>query len=292
MMMNPEDVLLVGVALLAVLFFIGGLINIFRAPVNARRRKLDGPGPAELMTEEWLEVESLRRCREAIPGDEPSAPQPLTPQDIPAAETFMRPEPVAASRFEPMPGLAATRAAPETAWPARPPAASTVLRQESSAFPPSDATGDPVKSSEDDHLPSDQAEPGKMVVHYADDRIIKGYCYDFHPNKPHFHLLPSAARFSFTDDAIEVWIEDLKAVFFVRDFAGDPSYNERKQFAEGERPPGRKVRVTFRDGEVLIGSTVGYEPRRPGFFFIPADPRSNNLKVFAVSRAVMKVHFL
>jgi len=42
----------------------------------------------------------------------------------------------------------------------------------------------------------------------------------------------------------------------------------------------------------LIGSTVGYEPRRPGFFFIPADPRSNNLKVFAVSRAVMKVQFL
>ena len=87
-------------------------------------------------------------------------------------------------------------------------------------------------------------------------------------------------------------IKDLKAVFFVRDFGGDPSYHERKQFAEGERTPGRRVQVAFKDGEVLVGTTLGYNPGRPGFFFIPVDPKSNNLKVFAVAAAVTNVRFL
>jgi hypothetical protein len=78
----------------------------------------------------------------------------------------------------------------------------------------------------------------------------------------------------------------------VRDFDGDPFYNERKEFAEGERPPGRKVKVTFQDGEMLIGSTLGYDPHRQGFFFTPADPKSNNVKVFAFRAAVRSVRFL
>ncbi|KRT71499.1 MAG: hypothetical protein XU13_C0046G0013 [Candidatus Rokubacteria bacterium CSP1-6] len=131
-----------------------------------------------------------------------------------------------------------------------------------------------------------------MVVRYADGRIIKGYSHDFYPDKPHFHVLPSVAGFLFSNEATEVSVQDLKAVFFVRDFAGDPSYNERKNFLEGERPPGRKVQVTFKDGEVLVGSTVGYDRTRPAFFFIPADPKSNNLRVFVVRAAVTKVRFL
>ena len=131
-----------------------------------------------------------------------------------------------------------------------------------------------------------------MVVRYVDGRIIKGYSHDFYADKPHFHLVPSVAGFSFSDEATEVRVQDLKAVFFVRDFAGDPSYNERKKFAEGERPPGRKVEVTFKDGEVLVGSTVGYDRTRPVFFFIPADPKSNNQRVFVVCAAVTKVRFL
>ena len=132
----------------------------------------------------------------------------------------------------------------------------------------------------------------KIVVHYGDGKILKGFSQDFYPNKPSFHLLPATTGFSFTDEAVGVRIEELKAVFFVRDFAGDPSYDERKNFAEGERPPGRKVRVVFKDGEVLVGSTVGYDRQRRGFFLVPADPLSNNRSIFAVSAAVTSVRFL
>jgi hypothetical protein len=84
----------------------------------------------------------------------------------------------------------------------------------------------------------------------------------------------------------------LKAVFFVRDFAGNPMHEERKEYKEGEKPQGRKVEVMFKDGEVLVGTTLGYDPSRPGFFIFPADPKSNNVRVFVVSTAVKKVRFL
>jgi hypothetical protein len=130
----------------------------------------------------------------------------------------------------------------------------------------------------------------KIVVRYADGRTVKGHTQDFAPNKPQFHLFPAAA--GPTGEAVTVLVKELKAVFFVKDFDGNPQYNEQKQFAEGGRPSGRKVEVTFADGEVLVGSTMGYDPQRPGFFLFPADPATNNLRVFVISVAASKVRNL
>jgi hypothetical protein len=133
-------------------------------------------------------------------------------------------------------------------------------------------------------------EPVKVIMRYADGRLIKGYTNDFFPNKPLFHVLPAESKP--TDKGVEVYLKDLKAVFFVKDFTGKQTYNEKKDFAEGPQSSGRKVEVTFKDGEVLVGSTLGYYPNRLGFFVIPADTRSNNLRVFIVSTAMSKFRFL
>jgi hypothetical protein len=130
----------------------------------------------------------------------------------------------------------------------------------------------------------------KIVTRRADYGVTKGYSRDFSPNKPSFHLEIISEKHK--GEIIEVYLKDLKAVFFVRDFTGNASYNERKYFAEGQNPTGRKVKVSFKDGEVLFGSTIGYDPNRQGFFLFPADPQSNNLKVFVILSAVSKVHFL
>ena len=127
----------------------------------------------------------------------------------------------------------------------------------------------------------------KIVVRYADGRVMKGYTQDFFPNKPQFHLFPAAAGPS--GEAMTVLLKELKGVFFVRDFEGNPQHHEQKKFAEGGHPSGRKMEVTFVDGEVLVGATMGYDPQRPGFFLSPADPETNNLRVFVVSAAVSKV---
>jgi hypothetical protein len=60
---------------------------------------------------------------------------------------------------------------------------------------------------------------------------------------------------------------------FTRDGSG---HVEDKQFVT--RPRGRKIEV-FRDGEVLVGSTLNYRPDGPGVFVQPTDARSNNLRV-------------
>ena len=135
-----------------------------------------------------------------------------------------------------------------------------------------------------------EVEPIKVVVRYTDGRVLKGYTKDFFPNKPFFRLRPAGTEYK--GEGLEVLIKDLKAVFFVSDFEGNPPYTERKQFGEGERPPGRKVEVTFVDGEVLVGSNLGYDRHRPGFFLFPVDPQSNNLRVFVVVSAVSNVRFL
>jgi hypothetical protein len=130
----------------------------------------------------------------------------------------------------------------------------------------------------------------KVVIRYADGRVVKGYTRDFFPNKTSFHL--ELVYGDSKGKVIEVELQELKAVFFVKDFLGNRSYDERKSFLDGQQFTGRKVQVLFKDGELLIGSTVGYDPQRHGFFFFPADPETNNLKIYAVTSAVSKIEFL
>ena len=132
-------------------------------------------------------------------------------------------------------------------------------------------------------------EPIKVVARYINGTVLKGFTQDFLPNKDRFHLHPAEKA---AGESKEVLIKELKAIFFVQDFAGNPEYKERKMYTEGEKPTGRKVEVTFKDGEVLIGSTLGYDPSRPGFFVFPVDTNANNIRVFAVSSAIKNVRYL
>jgi len=129
-----------------------------------------------------------------------------------------------------------------------------------------------------------------VIVRYTDGKMIKGVSRDFFPNKDRFIVTPHNA----TDgETTEVFTDDLKAVFFVRDFEGNATYRERKRFEEDEEgPPLFKVKVTFHDDEVMIGSTMRYDQDRLGFFLFPVDSNSNNIKTFVVSSAVKRIHFL
>ena len=129
----------------------------------------------------------------------------------------------------------------------------------------------------------------KIVIHYQEGRILKGFTRDFLANKDLFHLIPMDAPES---KPLEVRVHELKAVFFVKDFSGMPQYNDRKEFDSSKPVIGRKIRIVFKDGETVVGTTQGYEPARPGFFVIPADPQSNNERIFVVSAATQEVSFV
>ena len=132
-------------------------------------------------------------------------------------------------------------------------------------------------------------EASKIVARFQNGKMVMGYTQNFFPNRPVFHVLPMDAASK--TEPVEIQVSELKAVFFVRDFIGDKGYVERKVVNPGEKVQGRLIEVTFRDGEVLVGSTTGYDPKRPGFFFFPVDPKSNNIKAYVLSSAVKGVRF-
>lgn len=130
----------------------------------------------------------------------------------------------------------------------------------------------------------------KIVARFADGRVKKGSTWDFTPNKRIFHVAIDHDGRPTTMEQLD--LADLKAVYFVKTFAGTPDYAERKEFADGDSPKGPKVEVTFADGEILQGSVLRYKMLEIGFFLFPVDPKSNNLAIFAVSAAVKQFRYL
>jgi hypothetical protein len=128
----------------------------------------------------------------------------------------------------------------------------------------------------------------KIVVRHADGKVLKGYTQDFHPSRAQFSLWPSIN--ATPKERIVVPVSRLKAVFFVRDFNGNPGYQERKAFVATIQ--GRRVEVTFADGESVLGTTLNYRPEGQGFFVSPADPAANNTRIYVVAKAVRRVRFL
>lgn len=130
----------------------------------------------------------------------------------------------------------------------------------------------------------------KIVVRYQNGKILKGQTSDFLPAKSAFHIslldTPAGAP------SIEVQVSEVKAIFFVKDFAGNREHKEAKEFAASKSTGGRKIQVLFKDNETLVGTTQGYDPKRTGFFLIPADPGSNNDRSFVVKSATQKISFI
>jgi hypothetical protein len=128
----------------------------------------------------------------------------------------------------------------------------------------------------------------KVVVGLLNGTRLKGYTYDFSALKESFNLLPRENPLE--GEAVKVEMKDVKAVFFVADFSGNPDYHER-QFRDAPMH-GREIEVTFRDKEKIVGRTEGYNPQKLGFFMFPADPKSNNIRIFVVTRNTRQVRLL
>ncbi len=124
-----------------------------------------------------------------------------------------------------------------------------------------------------------------VVIRFMDGRILKGTTRDFAPNKEQFHLFPWGEEDS---KALEIIVGALKAVFFVKSYEGDREHVQDNSF-ERARGQGRRLVVTFKDGEMLAGFSMGYNPNSRGFFLIPADPDSNNSRAYILNGAVDKV---
>jgi len=125
----------------------------------------------------------------------------------------------------------------------------------------------------------------KVVVRYKNGAVVKGTTSDFAPNRTSFTLTqePPAAG-----DPIAIGIDELKAVFFVHSFLGNREYREQK-LRKPEGTIGRRYLLTFTDGETMRGTALGVNLSRYGFLLFPADPGSNNKRIFVMHSAVKEL---
>ena len=118
----------------------------------------------------------------------------------------------------------------------------------------------------------------KIVVHDKEGNIIKGTTADFLPKRPVFHIAVGGMH---GEEVKEIFIDNLKAIFFVKDFEGNRDYKETKDFSD-HPTSGKKIRALFEDGETITGYTHSINMDQPGLFLVPVDPKSNNERIFIV----------
>ena len=125
----------------------------------------------------------------------------------------------------------------------------------------------------------------KVVAHYISGRVVKGESHDVNPKRPFCHVR------TVENGAVSVKLLDLKALFFVKDLAGDAK-REEGSILETRDPRARgacPIEVEFGDGERVIGLTAGYPPQGPFFFVLPVDARSNNVRILVNQAAVVRM---
>ena len=125
----------------------------------------------------------------------------------------------------------------------------------------------------------------KIVARYKDGRIVRGTSLDIDPGRPRCHVRTPDGKM------VEVQLQDLKALFFVRSLDGDSTHDEnRTPDPEDLRSRGATlVRMTFEDGEVMVGLTIRHPPNRPFFYVVPVDSESNNIRMLINREAVVSI---
>src|SRR5262245_39153727 len=103
--------------------------------------------------------------------------------------------------------------------------------------------------------PKAGAEGVLAVARFADGKVLHGTTNDFNPARPGFHILVREPGPAAVSKTVDVPLAKLKAVFFVRSHGGDPKRVAQYDF-DSTKGQGRRVVVTFKDGESIAGYTV------------------------------------
>jgi hypothetical protein len=129
----------------------------------------------------------------------------------------------------------------------------------------------------------------KVVIRKLDKSVVAGYV-----NPSSYLGVGGIEALDHEGHLISTPFEELKGVFFVRDFKGNPKHLERKVFRSRPKHRGLWIRMAFADNEVLEGiipnNLLDLDPR--GFLVIPPDMYSNNLKIFVPRGSLAAIEVL
>jgi len=134
----------------------------------------------------------------------------------------------------------------------------------------------------------------KLVAHFKDGHITKGFSRDFDPSRDSFHLIRREGEVAASQ---EIRLEDLKALFHVKTWGRkDKHAGQIAGFPSDKRKGSGATRVKtvleFYDGEKIFGYSLDYDPNRQGFYVVPADPSDNNRTIYVVHSALVNIQFV
>ena len=133
----------------------------------------------------------------------------------------------------------------------------------------------------------DDSSLQKVVVRTRDGKVIPGFAHQDRISTTLKIITQQGKEQKFS-------IDKLKAVFFVKDFQGDPGYDEIKFLNKQSVSSMVWVRVEFYDGEVLEGKIPNNMEliSLPGFYLSPSDRDTNNKRVYVIKSALKNFTFL
>ena len=133
------------------------------------------------------------------------------------------------------------------------------------------------------------AKNHKVILRFINGKMLKGFIKDLKLTEETLFIEDES------NHQLKVRLKELKAIFFVKRFEGNPGYQERKNFA-GSRQNAKRVFLKFKDGESMIGYIEDQLPwkmgfflesiRDKGFYVVPVDEKSNNIRILVVTSAV------
>jgi len=131
----------------------------------------------------------------------------------------------------------------------------------------------------------------KLVAHFKDGVISRGFSRDFQPENEVFHLMSDEEGIT---SSRRIHREQLKALFQVKTWGAPGGHADRRKGfpPEPSEWPAPRTIVEFFDGEEIWGYSQGYHSEAPAFFLLPADPEDNNARIFVVRSSLVKIHFL
>ena len=122
-----------------------------------------------------------------------------------------------------------------------------------------------------------------IVARFINGSVLKGETSDFTPLKTFFNLKLENGETKIIDT------DELKAVFFIKE--SESEQHTEDTYKNIANYGGKKVKVHFIDGELIIGYTMEYMSDYHGFFITPADQESNNERIFVMTAAIDKITF-
>lgn len=124
----------------------------------------------------------------------------------------------------------------------------------------------------------------RIVIRQKDRTLLKGKSINFNINRSFFKM-----RLLSGEQTI-VHIEDLKAIFIVKDYTGNKDYTY--SYEDDLLWYIIKIRITFHDSEVMIGFVPSYINGNQGFFVAPADLKGNNKSVYVVKSSIKEIKYV